>query len=103
MKISAKSLMWLAGAMSAVSIVLQFVGLFLPPFRILAIVVLILTAVIGALTIWQGYRSDREQQQRFEQERQERETQDQHLYSLTPQGRLERNLEQLRAPYKKKE
>ncbi len=101
MKISAKSLMWLAGAISAISIILQFVGLFLPSL-ILAIIVLVLTGVIGALAIWQWYRSDREQRRRFEQEHRERETQDQHLYSLMPQGRLERNLEQ-RAPYKKKE
>ncbi len=64
MKISAKSLMWLAGAISAISIILQFVGLFLPSL-ILAIIVLVLTGVIGALAIWQWYRSDREQRRRF--------------------------------------
>jgi predicted cobalt transporter CbtA len=47
MKPSAKSLMWLVGAISAISIALQFVDLFLP-FRILALVVLVLTAIIGA-------------------------------------------------------
>jgi protein-S-isoprenylcysteine O-methyltransferase Ste14 len=98
MKPSAKSLMWLAGTMSALSIALQFVDLFLP-FRILTIVVLVLTAVIGALAIWQWYTGDRELRQQFQQERREREMQDQRLYDLTPKGRLERNLEQLRAPY----
>ena len=68
MKISAKSLMWAIGMISAISILLQFVGLFLPSL-ILAIIVLVLTGVIGALAIWQWYRSDRELRQQFQQER----------------------------------
>jgi membrane protein implicated in regulation of membrane protease activity len=70
--ISSTKLLWIVSGVILISIVLQVFALFLSsmPYTLAA---LALSVVSVLLTIWQGYRSASEEQQRFEQERKVRE------------------------------
>ena len=60
--------------------------------------VLFLVAIGGvALAVWQKFSGDHEQRQQFEQERKTREAAEQYIYDRTPEGKVLRNISQLRA------
>ncbi len=82
----AMTLMWVGNILIVLSIALQAVALYYPPLAlVLATSGLILSAFGVPFTIWQAYRSAREQQQK-----------DQFIYSRTTEGRLLSNLSQQR-------
>ena len=89
MKVSATVLFWIGCIITILSAVLQSI---IPSFPSLPLI------IVGvALSIWQWYRSAREQRQQFEQERKVREAAEQYVYNRTPEGKILSNLSQLKA------
>ena len=92
---------WVGSAGIFLSAVIGIVAVFFP-LSWLIIMSLGLGGISAPTAILSARYAASEQQERSEQEQREREARDQQFYGLTPEGRLRRNLEQLRAPYEQR-